>query len=523
MKLKNYALGEWFTSSNTGKVVNHAITGLPIAEVESNGLDFSEMLHYARTQGNSALQALTFHQRAKLLKSLGIYLLEQKELFYTCSIGTGTTRKDAWIDIEGGIGTLFSYASQALNSLTDGHILLDGKQEALSKQGSFVGQHIYSSITGAAVHINAYNFPVWGMLEKLAPSIIAGVPVIVKPATQTAFLTELVAQHIVASGILPKGAFQLVCGSLGNMLEHTTYQDVVSFTGSAQTGQMLKAHHNIVTESTRFMMEADSLNCAILGEDVATDSADFNLYIREICNEMTTKAGQKCTAIRRAIVPQDKLEAVIDAIKLRLGKVVIGHPENLSVTMGALAGLEQRADVLASIERLSESAEVVYGSTDLDSFNVLDGDANKGAFLAPVLMVNQDPGCDLSKQTAHDIEAFGPVCTLFSYSNTEHALALAARGKGSLAGSIVTSNYDLAQQLCLGAAAHHGRLLLLNESCSSESTGHGMVLPQLVHGGPGRAGGSEELGGLRAVRHYMQRTALQGNPEMLAAILSNTK
>lgn len=518
MKLKSYALGNWFTSTQSGQIINHAISGEPIAEVVSTGLDFEKMLCFARNQGNKSLQTYTFHERAKMLKALGAYLLEQKALFYSCSQGTGTTQKDAWVDIEGGIGTLFAYASMGKKSLDNTNMIIDGEQEVLSKHGSFIGQHILTPMKGAAVHINAYNFPVWGMLEKLAPSILAGVPVIIKPATQTAFLTELVAQHIVESNILPKGAFQLICGSVGDLLEHTTYQDVVSFTGSAQTGQMLKGHPNIISQSTRFMMEADSLNCAILAPDVQPGSAEFSLYIREICNEITMKAGQKCTAIRRAIVPKDRLPAVIDSLKLRLGKVVIGDPSNPEVNMGALAGIDQRNDVIEKVNAMSKDADIVIGTTDLSAFDVLDADAKTGAFLAPIIMVCKDADTSI----AHDIEAFGPVCTIFPYSNNEEAIALAAKGKGSLAGSIVTADKDNAIQLAYGAAAHHGRLLILDQSCAKESTGHGTVLPHLIHGGPGRAGGSEELGGIRGVKHYMQRTALQGSPEFINAILEKT-
>lgn len=510
--LQSYAVGEWHTATDDGKELHHAITGAPVARISSQGLDFADMVDYARKVGSPALAKFTFHERAIMLKKLGAYLLERKELFYECSKATGATRSDSWVDIEGGIGTLFSISSKARIGMPNSTIYIDGDQEALSRGGSFIGQHIYTPIRGVAVHINAFNFPCWGMLEKLAPAIVAGVPSIVKPGSQTAFLTELMVKHIVESGILPAGSIQLISGSTGNLLDQMTYEDLVSFTGSASTGLMLKQHPVIARENTRFVMEADSLNCSILGADVEPGSVEFDLYIKEVAREMTAKTGQKCTAIRRAIVPQSKVDAVAEALSARLAKITVGNPDDDSVRMGALAGLQQRKDVLDAVNQLKERSELVFGSTD--SVDVVGADADTGAFVSPVLMLSKDP----MEAAAHDIEAFGPVSTLITYESTEQAVALAARGKGSLVGSLITNSPDVARDVTLGIAPHHGRVLILNEACAKESTGHGSPLPQLIHGGPGRAGGGEEQGGVRGVKHYMQRTALQGSPDMLSAV-----
>jgi len=512
MKLQSYANDEWYQSSDSGQILHNAISGEVVSEISSAGLDFKDMLDYARKTGGPVLRQYTFHQRALMLKDLAKYLMERKELFYQLSASTGATRTDSWIDIEGGIGTLFTYSGKGRREMPNGYCYIDGNQEMISKNGSFTAQHIYTPIQGVAVHINAFNFPCWGMLEKLAPTLLAGVPAIVKPASQTAYLTELMFRHIIESNILPKGSVQLICGSTGDLLDHLDFQDAVSFTGSASTGLKLKKTPAIIDNATRFFMEADSLNCSILGHDVEPGSAEFDLYIREIAREMTVKTGQKCTAIRRAIVPANRLDAVAEALSTRLAKTVIGNPANEKVRMGALAGLDQRSDVLAQVEKLTQQNEVIFG--DSNATDIVDADANQGAFMSPMLMAAYDPFAT----NAHDIEAFGPVSTLMPYTDEAEAIQLAALGKGSLVGSIVTSDADIATRLTLGAAPFHGRLLILNSSCAKESTGHGSPLPQLIHGGPGRAGGSEEMGGIRGVKHYMQRTALQGSPDMLTAI-----
>jgi oxepin-CoA hydrolase/3-oxo-5,6-dehydrosuberyl-CoA semialdehyde dehydrogenase len=511
MKLHSYAQGEWYESSASGVVLNSAISGEQVAEISSTGLDFADMVKYARDVGGPGLRKFTFHQRALMLKDLAAYLLERKELFYACSKDTGATRSDSWVDIEGGIGTLFAYSSKARIEMPNSHVYLDGDLERLSRNGTFIGQHIYTPILGVAVQINAYNFPCWGMLEKLAPAIVAGVPCIIKPGSQTAFLTELVVKHMVESGVLPAGAIQLICGSTGDLLDHMTYQDLVSFTGSASTGLMLKKNDAIASENTRFVMEADSLNCSILGNDVMPGSVEFDLYIKEVANEMTTKAGQKCTAIRRAIVPAGRMDAVAEALSARLAKIVVGNPDNKTVGMGALAGIGQRQDVLSKLEALSSQNEIVFG--DPNNVDVLDADSDKGAFISPILLA-----ASTAATNAHDIEAFGPVTTLIPYTDTQNAIEVAAQGKGSLVGSIITADKQIAREIVIGAAAHHGRMLILNEECAKESTGHGSPLPQMIHGGPGRAGGGEELGGIRGVKHYMQRTAIQGSPDMVSAI-----
>ena len=512
MKLQSYAQGEWYQSSSSGVILNNAITGEQVAEISSTGLDFADMVKFAREVGSPALKKFTFHERALMLKDLAMYLMERKELFYECSTATGATRSDSWVDIDGGFGTLFAYSSKARIEMPNSQVYIDGGVERLSKNGTFLGQHIYTPIQGVAVHINAYNFPCWGMLEKFAPAIVAGVPCIVKPASQTAFLTELVVKHMVESGILPPGAIQLICGSTGDLLDQMNYQDLVSFTGSASTGLMLKKNDTIQRENTRFVMEADSLNCSILGKDVEPGSVEFDLYIKEVANEMTTKAGQKCTAIRRAIVPENRMDAVAEALSARLAKTTVGHPDNKTVRMGALAGIDQRQDVRSKLAELQKYNDIVFGNPD--SLTVVDADAEVGAFLSPILLAAKTA----NDTNAHDIEAFGPVSTLIPYTDTQHAIEVAARGKGSLVGSLITNDPKIATEIVIGAAAHHGRMLILNEECSKESTGHGSPLPQMIHGGPGRAGGGEELGGIRGVKHYMQRTAIQGSPDMISAV-----
>ena len=512
MKLQSFANGEWHQSSTSGLILNNAINGEVVSEISSAGLDFKDMLNYARNVGGPALRKFTFHQRALMLKELAKYLMERKELFYQLSAATGATRTDSWIDIEGGISTLFTYSGKGRREMPNSHVYIDGDQEMISKNGTFTAQHIYTPIQGVAVQINAFNFPCWGMLEKLAPTLLAGVPAIVKPASQTAYLTELMFRHMIESNILPKGSVQLICGSTGDLLNHLDFQDAVSFTGSASTGLKLKKTPAIIDNATRFFMEADSLNCSILGSDVEPGSAEFDLYIKEIAREMTVKTGQKCTAIRRAIVPANRLDDVAEALSARLSKIVIGDPANETVRMGALAGLDQRSDVLAQVEKLSQENDVIFGASNLA--DLVDADANTGAFMSPILMAAKNPFAS----NANDIEAFGPVSTLMPYNNDDEAIQLAALGKGSLVGSIVTNNTEVATKLTLGVAPYHGRLLILNSNCAKESTGHGSPLPQLIHGGPGRAGGCEEMGGIRGVKHYMQRTALQGSPDMLTAI-----
>ncbi|MGZ4542535.1 MAG: phenylacetic acid degradation bifunctional protein PaaZ, partial [Mycobacteriaceae bacterium] len=470
------------------------------------------LLDYARSVGGPALQELTFHQRASLLKALGKFLMATREEFYALSTCTGATARDSAVDIDGGFGTLLSYASKGTRELPNDTIYLDGDPEPIGRRGTFLGQHIYTSRTGVAVQINAFNFPVWGMLEKLAPAFLAGIPSVVKPASQTAYLTELVFRRIIESGLLPEGSVQLLAGSARGILDHLGGQDMVGFTGSADTAAKLRSHPNVSRNGVHFNVEADSLNCSILGPDATPDTPEFDLYITQLVVEMTSKAGQKCTAIRRALVPRGLVDDVIDAARVRLAKVVVGNPDCEGVTMGALASLEQREEVLRALKALSESATVVSG--DPGNFTVEGADARRGAFLPPILLRSDSS----SASAPHDVEAFGPISTVLPYDSIDDAVALAARGQGSLVGSLVTHDPAVARQIVLGIAPHHGRVLVLDRDDARESTGHGSPLPTLVHGGPGRAGGGEELGGIRGVLHHMQRTAVQGSPDMLTAI-----
>jgi oxepin-CoA hydrolase/3-oxo-5,6-dehydrosuberyl-CoA semialdehyde dehydrogenase len=511
-KLQNYIAGKWITGEGEGQPLYDAVTGQMIAAATTKGLDFAAMLEYARKVGNPALRKMTFHERGRMLRALAIYLLERKEKFYQVSYHTGATKADSWIDIEGGIGNLFSNASLR-RKFPDLSYCTDGEPIPLGKAGTFMGHHIMVPKEGVAIHINAFNFPVWGMLEKCAVNWLAGMPAVVKPATITSYLTEAVVKEIIASQILPEGALQLICGSAGNLLDHVSSQDVVTFTGSASTGLMLKSHPKILSESVPFNMEADSLNCIVLGNDVQPGSAEWDIFIKEVRKEMTVKAGQKCTAIRRIFVPENKMEEVWKAIATSLSQTTIGNPLNEKVRMGALAGESQREEVRAQVKKLLASSQIIYGS--LDSVEVVDADAGKGAFLSPILLLNDKP---FTSTEVHDVEAFGPVSTIMPYKNMEGAIELSKKGKGSLCSSIVTADNKIATEYVIGAASHHGRILVLNAECAKESTGHGSPLPLLVHGGPGRAGGGEEMGGVRGVKHYMQRVAIQGSPTTITAI-----
>ncbi|MCK8670948.1 phenylacetic acid degradation bifunctional protein PaaZ [Rhodococcus sp. HM1] len=510
--LQSYVQGRWHTAPDEGAPLLSAVDGHEVARISSTGVDVPGMIDYARTVGGPALAALTFHERAAALKTLAMTLTAGKAEFYALSAETGATERDSAIDIDGGFGTLLSYASKARRELPDDTVYLDGGLEQLGRKGTFFGQHIYTSRRGVAVQINAFNFPVWGFLEKLAPAFIAGVPSIVKPASQSAYLTELVFRRIIESGLLPEGSVQLLCGSARGVLDHLGGQDSVAFTGSADTAATLRAHPNIVSAGVRFNAEADSLNASILGSDVTSGSAEFDLFVKQLVTEMTVKAGQKCTAIRRAFVPEHLVDDVVSATSARLGKVVVGAPGADGVTMGALASLEQRDEVLKSVRVLTKSVRIVHGDPDL--VDVAGADATAGAFLSPILL-----RCDDRTATEpHDVEAFGPVSTVIGYRDNADVIELVARGQGSLVASLVTADSAIAREIVLGLAPHHGRVLVLNSENARESTGHGSPLPVLVHGGPGRAGGGEELGGIRGVLHHMQRTAIQGTPNILTAV-----
>jgi oxepin-CoA hydrolase/3-oxo-5,6-dehydrosuberyl-CoA semialdehyde dehydrogenase len=509
--LPSYVSGGWHTAADEGVPLRDAVTGEEVARISSAGIDMAAALDYGRRTGGPALRELTFHQRAALLKALGSHLREHRDELYALSARTGATLGDSRFDIDGGIGVLLSYGSKGKRELPNAHVYLDGPVEPLGKGGTFVAQHIATSLRGVAVQINAFNFPVWGPLEKLAPAFLAGVPSLVKPASQTAYLTARMVQLVIESGILPEGTLQFVAGSVGDLLDHVTGQDLVSFTGSASTAQKLRAHPAILRNSVRFNAEADSLNCSILGPDAKPGTAEFDLFVKQLTTEMTVKAGQKCTAIRRAFVPAELLDNVAEAASARLAKVTVGNPSSEGVRMGALASLEQREEVRRSLKSLLAAGSVVFG--DPERVDVVDADAEHGAFLSPILL-KAEP----ERSEPHEVEAFGPVSTLLPYTATDQVIEFAARGQGSLAGSVVTGDAEFAREVVLGVAPWHGRLLVLDADDAKESTGHGSPMPQLVHGGPGRAGGGEEMGGIRGVLHHLQRTAVQGSPEVLSAI-----
>ncbi|MGY1812308.1 phenylacetic acid degradation bifunctional protein PaaZ [Blastococcus sp. SYSU D00820] len=509
--LESYVAGSWYRAPDEGTTLADAVTGEPVARISSTGLDVPAMLDHARSVGGPALRALDFGERAARLKELGSLLMAEKASFYELSRRTGATDRDSTVDVDGGFGTLLAYAGRARRELPAGGVLVDGDLEPLGKGGTFAARHVWTPLRGVSVQINAFNFPVWGFLEKLAPAFLAGVPTIVKPASQTAYLTEAVFRRIVESGLLPEGSVQLLAGSAAGVLDRLTGQDLVFFTGSADTARSLRSHPAVVANSVRFNAEADSLNCSVLGPDAGPGTPEFDLYVGQLVTEMTVKAGQKCTAIRRALVPRQWVGEVVDAVGERLSREVVGAPGAEGVTMGALASLGQREEVLRSVDRLRRAADLVVG--DPGSFDVVGADPDRGAFLPP-LVLRGDPDA----AEPHDVEAFGPVSTVLPYDSVESAVDLAVRGQGSLVGSLVTHDPDVARTVVLGAAHAHGRMLVLDRDDARESTGHGIPMPMLVHGGPGRAGGGEELGGLRGVQKFMQRTAVQGSPAMLAGI-----
>ncbi|MGI8704455.1 MAG: phenylacetic acid degradation bifunctional protein PaaZ [Sphingomicrobium sp.] len=509
-QLLNYERDRWIAGESGLSELTSAIDGSPVAIAGSGGLDFGAMLRHAREVGAPALHKMTFHERARMLKALALAIMDKKEALYELSYQTGATRKDGWIDIEGGAGTLFSFSSKGRRELPDAHVLLDGALEPLSKGGSFVGQHIYTTMQGAAVHINAFNFPVWGMLEKLGPTLLAGMPAIVKPASATSYLTEAAFRVMVESGVLPDGAVQLIVGGVGDLLDHLTGQDVVSFTGSASTAYKLRTHPVVMRESVRFIAEQDSLNASILGPDAAPGTPEFDLFVREVAIEMTVKAGQKCTAIRRALAPAEHIDAVEKALRDRLSKTRVGDPRAEDTRMGALVSAGQCEDVREKIAELEAAgARIVAGDPGAES------PVKGGAFLQPILLRTDDPW---RTEAVHDVEPFGPVSTIMPYKNLDDAIALANRGRGSLVLSLFTNSRQAARDFVRGTASFHGRMLVVDRTSAKESTGHGSPLPVLVHGGPGRAGGSEEMGGVRGVKHYMQRSAIQSSPAMIAAI-----
>ncbi|MCF8589922.1 phenylacetic acid degradation bifunctional protein PaaZ [Gordonia liuliyuniae] len=511
--LPSYLAGEWRTGAGDARVVRDAVTGAPVTEVAAADVDFADVLAYARDTGGNALRAMTFTERSASLKAAAAALSERKDELYELSAKAGSTRADAKVDVDGGFGTALVYAGLGRKGLPDGTVIVDDPEPtAYGKHGLFLGQHILTSRLGVAVQINAFNFPVWGMLEKLAPAVLAGVPTLAKAATPTAYVAEHAVRIIVESGALPDGALQFVAGPVNGLLDLLDGQDSVGFTGSASTAAGLRSHPSVVGRSVRFTAEADSLNASVLGPDAAPGTPEFDLYVDQVVTEMTTKAGQKCTAIRRAFVPSAHLDAVQDAVAARLADVVVGAPGADGVTMGALVGTDQRDDVRAKITELAADARIVAG--DPTTVDVVGADPEIGAFLAPILLRG-----DETSQAAHYVEAFGPVSTLLPYDGSAaDVIAEVARGQGSLAASVVSGDADFARATVLGIAAHHGRVLVVDRDSAPESTGHGIPMPQLVHGGPGRAGGGEEEGGLRAVHHHMQRTAVQAGPDLLRSL-----
>lgn len=512
ISVQSFACGKWIDpNTNTDPIIG-PVTGVPIAQVGGYSFEPSKMIEYAKSFGGGGLREMTFHQRAKIVKSLAMYLDTRKEELYTLSTLTGATRRDGWIDIDGGIGTLLAFASKGRREMPDGYVYLDGEIEQLSRKGTFLGQHIAVPLQGVAVQINAFNFPIWGMLEKLAPAILAGVPSIIKPATQTCYLTEACFRMMIESGLLPEGAIQLIIGRPGDLIDRLGPQDIVSFTGSAKTAFLLRSNPNILRNSVRFMAEQDSLNASILGPDAVEGTPEFSLFIKEVVTEMTVKAGQKCTAIRRIIVPADMVGPVGESLSCELEKVTVGNPSLKEIHMGALASLSQKKDILECIKKIGSEATMISGNPE--KFDVVDGDPSQ-AFLPPMLFSCADP--DAAREI-HEVEAFGPVATLLPYRDISHAADLANRGKGSLVASVITHDPKVARDITLASAAWHGRLYFNNRDSMAESTGHGSPLPHMTHGGPGRAGGGEELGGVRGILHYMQRTAIQGSPDILTSI-----
>jgi oxepin-CoA hydrolase/3-oxo-5,6-dehydrosuberyl-CoA semialdehyde dehydrogenase len=510
LHVHSFAAGQWIAPGSGARSIESALTGAVIADAGNVTLDVQAMLEYGRTIGSPALQAMTFHDRAKMLKALALHLREHRQALYDLSFNTGGTQSDHLIDIDGGIGTMSVFASKGRRDLPDAHIYLDGPPEQLGRTGTFMGRHICTPLQGVAVHINAFNFPVWGMLEKLAPTLLAGMPAIIKPATATCYVTEACVRIMLDSGILPAGALQLVSGGIGDMLDHLDLQDVVTFTGSAQTALKLRKNGNLLRNCVRFTAEQDSLNASILGPDAKVGTHEFDLFIKEVQGEITAKAGQKCTAIRRVLVPQNTSDAVIDALRISLSNVILGDPRHNDTTMGALVSNAQKTDVLAKIALIGCDAERVIGDPESHSMS-----HSNGAYLPPMIYRCADPD---NAQHVHDTEAFGPVSTIMEYRDLGHATALLNKGKGSLVASVFTHDCDVARQITMKSAAFHGRLYFNNRDSMAEATGHGAPLPHMVHGGPGRAGGGEELGGTRAVMHYMQRTAIQGSPDILTAI-----
>lgn len=507
-KLKSYVMGKWVDGKGDFQTLYNPVNGEPIAEISSKGIDLKETLNYARAVGGPKLRDMTFHERGRMLKALAQYLMSRKDEFYPFSFQTGATKIDSWVDIEGGISTIFTYASKGRREIPDGKVWVEGNMEILSKEGTYVGQHICVPLQGVAVHINAFNFPIWGMLEKLAPTLLAGMPAVVKPAPVSSHLAAKMTEAIIESELLPEGALQLILGEPYDLLDHLQSQDVVTFTGSAVTGQKLKSHPNIIKNSVRFNLEADSLNASVLGPDITSEMEEFKLFVKEVVIEMTSKAGQKCTAIRRTIVPKNLIDDVTEAIKDRLAKTKIGDPSDKETRMGSLGGKRYLEMLNEKVEQLKAAMEIAYEGGD----NFVN---ENSAFVNPVLLKCNSP---FETKEPHEVEAFGPVNTVMPYDSFDDAIKIVNLGQGSLVASLFTTDSEVAEKFVLRCGSHHGRINIVNKECAKESTGHGSPLPHMTHGGPGRAGGGEELGGIRGVLKYMQRVALQGHPTMLTKV-----
>ncbi|MCY4067857.1 MAG: phenylacetic acid degradation bifunctional protein PaaZ [Acidimicrobiaceae bacterium] len=512
-RLESYVAGCWHRPAANGRALLDAATGETVAELSPVAADPAAAVAHGRDVGGPALREMTFHQRAARLRDVAKMLLaeETKERLYDLSYCTGATRSDSWIDIDGGAGVLMSYAGRARRELPNSNVVVDGATEPLSRDDSFSAVHVLTSRAGVEVQINAFNFPVWGMLEKFAPAFLAGVPSIVKPAAETAYLAEAAVRLMIESELLPEGALQLVCASpaeLSTLLDSLSGADSIAFTGSASVGAALRSHRAVAEAAVRLNVEADSLNAAVLAPDAGPDSAEFGVFVAETVREMTVKAGQKCTAIRRALVPRQHLDAAAQALVAALGDVAVGDPRDPDSDMGPLVSLAQRSEVQASVAALLQGAEPLFEGS------VRSGDDGVGAFLAPTLLRATDPWAE----TVHTVEAFGPVATLVPYAGITEATELVAAGGGSLVASLYGADRDDMAALALGIASHHGRVLMADASAAAASTGHGSPLPMLVHGGPGRSGGGQEMGGMRGVFGHMQRSAVQGSPDMLTAV-----
>ena len=511
ISVTSFLLGSWQKYHIPGQQFKSPIDGSKLSNVNEHDIPSEDILKFSRNVGIKNLQKLNFHDRAKILKSIGLLLNEAKEKLYSLSYHTGATLKDSYLDIDGGIGTLLVMASKARKEMDESFIHLDGDVEIISRKGTFLGQHIFSPLQGVAVHINAFNFPVWGMLEKLSSSILAGVPTIVKPSASTSFLAQECMKIISESNLLPEGALQFIPGRTNDLLDKLIGQDIVSFTGSSETGFRIRSNPNLIKNSVKFISEQDSLNACIMGEDVEIDDLEWDLFLKEVVNEITSKAGQKCTAIRKIFVPENKLKETMEALKENLESQKVDDPRKPDTDMGPIVSLDQKNDVISKISKIAEECDIITGKSNLEK----DSQHAGTAYMEPVLLYCSNPN---SAENVHDLEIFGPSATIMGYKSNEEVANLVVKGGGSLVSSIFSKNLNTIKDLSLKLAPYNGRIYINNRESMDESTGHGSPLPHMKHGGPGRAGNSEELGGIRGVTNYMQRTAIQSSPNSLSKI-----